>query len=85
MDNKNSFNNCILLIYFNDSFLVSEKDFIKNIYQKYFKTIIFYSNYNKRILIFSIFIFKFEDLYLSLKFFRYSKKAFSRNLSRIYQ
>jgi len=46
MDNKNSFNNCILLIYFNDSFLVSEKDFIKNIYQKYFKTIIFYSNYN---------------------------------------
>jgi len=33
-DNKHSFKNCILLIYFNDSFLISEKDFIKKLYQK---------------------------------------------------
>lgn len=45
-DNKHSFKNCILLIYFNDSFLISEKDFIKKLYQNHFKTIIFFSNFN---------------------------------------
>jgi len=44
--NNNSFKNCILLIYFNDSFLVSEKDFIKKLYGNHFNTIIFFSNYN---------------------------------------
>lgn len=43
---NNSFKNCILLIYFNDSFLVSEVDFIKKLYSNYFKKIIFFSNYN---------------------------------------
>jgi len=41
-----SFKNCILLIYFNDYFLVSEKDFIRKLYGNYFKTIVFFSNYN---------------------------------------
>ena len=45
-ENKNSFKNCILLIYFNDFFIFFKKDFIKKIYGKYFKIIIFFSNFN---------------------------------------
>jgi len=41
----NTFNNCILLVVFNYSNCISNKDFIKNIYAKYFKKIIFYSDY----------------------------------------
>ena len=45
-ENVHSFKNCILLIYFNDYFLVSEKEFIRKLYGNHFKTIIFFSNYN---------------------------------------
>ena len=41
----NTFNNCILLVVFNYSNCTANKDFIKKIYEKHFKKIIFYSDY----------------------------------------
>jgi hypothetical protein len=41
----NTFNNCILLVVFNYSNCICNKDFIKKIYEKHFKKIIFYSDY----------------------------------------
>ena len=40
-----NFNNSILIVVFNYSNCVCNKNIIKNIYEKYFKKIIFYSDY----------------------------------------
>ena len=40
-----NFKNTILIIVFNYSNCICNKNIIKNLYEKYFKTIIFYSDY----------------------------------------
>ena len=44
--NNNNFKNSILVVLFNYSNCIKNKDFIKKIYENHFKTIIFYSDYH---------------------------------------
>ena len=77
--NNNNFKNSILVVLFNYSNCIKNKDFIKKIYENHFKTIIFYSDYNynnedKDIEVNFIYINKgfkghniFKDLYIRYK------------------
>ena len=42
---NHSFKNSILIVVFNYSTCLNNKEYLKNLYNKYFKTIIFYSDY----------------------------------------